>query len=214
MVDVVSATLVAAIIALVGTLVITVLNATWLETRRQLLKREIEKKALRDALYSEIAWTVSALADLITTPTRVDWRDFSERASSLMNLDVYGYTRKEPTLFYQLNDAHPIELFYQWMVFVQREIDETARLWSGSQQQRTYSEVEAITNYKENFLKIRLAQALHELDIYELKRRLFIPHGVEKDPREFVDELVSLMQQNTAEEHMQETTERQDRKKK
>jgi hypothetical protein len=204
-VDATSVVLVAAIITLIGTLVVTILNATWLETRRQLIKREIEKEALHDALYSEMAWTVSALTDIITTPTRVDWQGFKERAFSLMKADVYSYTRKEPTLFYELNDAHQIELFYQWMVFVQREVDETTRLWPGSQQQRTYSEAEAITKYKENFLKKRLAQALHELDIYELKERLFIPHGVRKDPREFVDELVISVQQDAAEEHMQET---------
>jgi hypothetical protein len=35
---------------LAGTLAATILNATWLETRRQLIKRKIEEKALNDAL--------------------------------------------------------------------------------------------------------------------------------------------------------------------
>jgi hypothetical protein len=204
-IDTVTVALVVAIITLIGTLVVTILNATWLETRRQLIKRKIEKNALHDALYSEIAWTVSALADMITNPTRVSlWSTFLDRASSLMNLDAYNYTRREPTLFYQLDDAHRIELFYQWMIFTQRDIEEAANLWARGP--RLYnSEEEGVTEYKIDFLKSHLAHAVKELDINELKRGLFIPHGVKKDPREFVDELVILMQQDATEEHMQES---------
>ncbi len=209
-IDVVTVTLVVAIITLAGTLVVTILNATWLETRRQLIKRKIEKKALHDALYSEMAWTVSALTAVVTRPTGIsyDWNLLKAAVSSLMNLDVYKYTRKEPTLFYELNDAHPIELFYQWVVFAQLDVDVTTRQWS-DRQLGHYAEPEAIRKYKENVLKKHIAWAIRELDIDELKGRLFITHAVmhavEKDPRDFVDELVILMQKEAAEEHTQET---------
>jgi hypothetical protein len=208
MVDAVTATLVVAIITLAGTLVVTILNATWLETRRQLIKRKIEKKALRDALYSEMAWTVSALTNELTTPSVTGWKGFKEREFSLMKSDVYNYTRKKPTLFYELEDAHPIELFYQWMVFVQTEIGGAARQSLDSQLDAD-SEAETIAFYKEKVLKKRLASAIRALDIDKLKGRLFFPRDVnkrqEKDPREFVDELVILVHQDAAEEHTQET---------
>jgi hypothetical protein len=198
-VDAVTVALVVAIITLIGTLVVTILNATWLETRRQLIKREIEKKALHDALYSEMAWTVSALSDLATRTKKppTDWKSLNEGVSSITNLAVYNYTRKEPTLFYQLSDAHPIELFYQWMLTIQGEIRATPH--------RPEAESGEVYVYRKDTLEDHLAWAIADLDIDELKGRLFSPHGIEKDPRDYVDELVFFLRQHGVRIHTQET---------
>lgn len=120
-----TATLIGAIIALAASLIVAFLGATYLETRRQNSKHETEKKALRDALYNEIGWTVRAIVNIITIHEReptfefqkryfwATWEEFRTALSEDTCTEVYDYTREHPVLFYELKDAQNIEFFYR-----------------------------------------------------------------------------------------------------
>ncbi len=130
-IDPITVTLFTAVLALIGSLIVTMLNATvleksrqnialekaaTLEKKRQRATREIEKKALREALYSEIiaklreAGQSAAIGDL----SRANDRVALERAlSSFKTCPVYKSAITKPEFFYQLDDARGIEYFYQ-----------------------------------------------------------------------------------------------------
>ncbi|MGZ4849422.1 MAG: hypothetical protein ACXV2D_08045 [Halobacteriota archaeon] len=115
-IDAVTATLFAAVLALSGTLVVTVLNATSLETRRQDRIRKQEEVALRDACYTEIGKTVRELATRISLVQKgyVEYERLSEHLSGYaLDWVVYPYIQANPNLFYRLPDARSIEYFYQ-----------------------------------------------------------------------------------------------------
>jgi hypothetical protein len=125
-IDPITATLITAVIALTGSFVVTILNATILESRRQNRIRETEKKALREALYREIFFTLVGICTSINTvisgkPT--SWIVLKKGLPMLLSLEVYHYTRKNPTLFYQLPDAFQIDLFYRRVSTFLTEID-------------------------------------------------------------------------------------------
>jgi hypothetical protein len=122
-IDPVAATLWTAVFVLIGQLVVNVLNATYLESKRQDRIHDKEKKALREAVYSEIAWMLKEIGRTIEASYELpegdvltfyrSWDEFKSAVFSRFKSHVYDAARQNPALFYQLEDAFGIESFYR-----------------------------------------------------------------------------------------------------
>ncbi len=127
--DAVIATLAAAVIALAGSLVVTILNATVLESRRQTTKRDTQRDMLKEALYTEIVWKLREICrsckEFGALKRADDLKTLEEALSSFETFPVYDSALKTPDLFYQINDAREIEYFYQTI----REIRGSAKVF-------------------------------------------------------------------------------------
>lgn len=139
-IDSATAALITALVALITTLAVSVLNATYLEKKRQkvdldfeAVKQQVqlnyetsrrreqlktEKDALRDALYTEIIWKIREIG--ISLGGRFgllnhadDRKKLEEALSSFKTCPVYDSALKTPTLFYQIDDARGIAHFYR-----------------------------------------------------------------------------------------------------
>jgi len=167
-IDAVTATLITVILTLIGWLVINILNATILETRRQNRIREIEKTALREALYSEIGWTVRALSFWIpvpsgSVPVGMTCKELAAKLGKSVSLEVYHYTRTQPAIFYQLADAYNIESFYRVVTNMLANIDEQGEKLTEN------NHPERIDQFLRHDLRNILLIAVKSLDIKKLE---------------------------------------------
>lgn len=128
-IDSATVALITALIAVVATLAVNALNATYFERKRQSVQirfiktfeaerqdvqLEVEKRALRQALYTEIFWRLRALRySLSGDVLNFDDREkVKERLSAVMHFPVYDSALDTPALFYQLDDAIQIQRCY------------------------------------------------------------------------------------------------------
>ncbi|MGZ4852675.1 MAG: hypothetical protein ACXV3D_05745 [Halobacteriota archaeon] len=116
-IDPVITTLIAVVLTLIASLLLN-FAAAFLDARRQRIKNAAEKKALRDALYTEIAWTAKLVARRLRAMVNLieagqPWDETKKLLPAQMSFEVYHYTREQPALFYQLHDAKAIENFYR-----------------------------------------------------------------------------------------------------
>jgi hypothetical protein len=157
-----------ALIAAISALTSVVLNATILETGRQNRIREIEKTALREALYSEIGWTVRALSLWIpvpsgSVPVGITCKELAAKLGKSVSLEVYHHTRTQPAIFYQLADAYNIESFYRVVTNTLANIDvQGEKLTEKDHRER-------IDQFLRHDLRNRLLIAVNSLDIEKLE---------------------------------------------
>ncbi len=151
----VDAVIVAAIIALIGLLA----NGMYFEPKRaredrknewdrlreerefqrqkQETEKENRKKELRDALYSEMANVYCMIKKIIDSSKNSKWLD-KQSIDQAACFDVYESTRRNPVIFYQLEDAQEIDRVY-------RELQQTlirAVLTAEKGRTRAYSELQ------------------------------------------------------------------------
>lgn len=157
--DTATVALIAAILALIG----VVLNATWLEARRRRIEIETEKKALREALYSEIGWTLTQIIPLMHG---WEWDEFKKLLSNFMSFDVYDTARKSPALFYQLHDAREIDIVYRLLRNLTDRVEEETK--------------ESGKDEFDKVIKRRLKELVAFLDVDMLKNATIRKRNVEK----------------------------------
>jgi hypothetical protein len=164
-VDPTTATLFVAVLALSGTLIVTILDATVLETRR----RYAEKTALTNALYNEIGWTFMNLIDIavgleITVAqlnrTPATWATLKHDVTSILCFDVYNSTRTQPTLFYQLPDAQGIENSYRIMLTLIKRVEDEEK----ANGKNTEDEATQVTTFIKIYVYPRVAKAISGLN--------------------------------------------------
>lgn len=206
-VDTATATLIIAMAAVVTTVLVTVLDATMLERRRQQTKLTVEREALRKGLYDEMADIIHVFHQIVFTdlflmkmkrmPRTIDVHQFLFQQSLLnemktkidrfVSFDVYNSANREPVLFFGLEDeARNINRFYKMIKNGISELDSTIDLVPDEARPPTEEDLETKVYCKHNFLEIFedtfLKKAISYLDEDSLD---YLGQCIDLDDREY-----------------------------
>lgn len=142
MVDIsIDTALIVAIVGLISSIILAVLNTAvlepWRARRDAKLKKEEAEAAhkvqlvqLREAIYSEMAFIYCSLKRILDTQgENADVQISMRSLVSFLSSNVYRNARKDQILFYQLSDSHAIDTFYRTLkmkIPIKARDDETA----------------------------------------------------------------------------------------
>ncbi len=192
-IDIGTATLVAAVVVLIGTFVANTYT-TIRQERAQRFAQVVRTWQLHKALYSEIGFVVTRFCNIMGSPED----DLVSLWRSLQGIDieVYESIHEDIALFYGLEDANRIDRFYKWVssaVSLGKSYCLKEELTMQPGQQIAKDAVIA-ANVKA-LLKRHLKNALKALDLSEVMAEatyVFIQEGsVGNDPRDFIFELAT-----------------------
>ncbi|MGB9212299.1 MAG: hypothetical protein WCB91_05305, partial [Halobacteriota archaeon] len=113
-------TVLLALFALIGTVVVAFINGmftivrVWLDPRRQRQEELRQQQGLVKALYNEVIHMCKFLLDKPET--------IAAAPNSYFNLDVYYATRKDPIKFFMLPTAHELDSFYMEFLDLKNEL--------------------------------------------------------------------------------------------
>ena len=207
-VDIATVALIVAMAAVVSAPLVSYYDATTLELKRRTLELVVKSDALRDALYNEIGDIVHAFHEIfsedfslrITQPSLsaetslILLRQMNTKVEALMRLDVYVSTRREPSLFYTLDEeARKLDRFYRTIKSgisnLALEIKLAEQYVAQPATQRDEQMESAMTkHFLQTFEKTFLKKALLYLDdksIDYLSKRF-----IDSDDREYFDRFV------------------------
>jgi len=181
-VDLGTATILAAVLVLIGTFVANT-YATIRQERAQRNALVARNWQLHKALYSEMGFVVARFCNIIKTPTS-DLKTLSYALGGV-HPDVYNSIHKDAALFYGLSDADRIDRFYKWV----SNAVSYGTCFHSDEDMSTASSADINA-----FLRLHLRNALKAVDILPVLEEatyVFLQEGsVGKDPRDCILELV------------------------
>jgi hypothetical protein len=162
-IDVGSATLLAAVIVLIGTFAANTIT-TILQERSQRKAQEARALRLHKALYNEMGFIVARFCNIIINPSSTTGA-LDGLLSQAADFEVYKSIHKDTALFYGLENAEKIDHFYKWVSIALDFGKGFCSEWVSERDKK--SEANAVLGITE-ILKRYLQIALKTVDIVEL----------------------------------------------